>query len=164
MNLTYCFPSPLTVPFDENQLQNPASRKGRVRKKTTDLLLQACNSGRIKAVIGRSADFYGPGAVNSSLYSSFLQRMLDGKAPMFIGMGGVKHTYAYTGDVGKALVCLALDEACCGQVWHLPVSEPLTIEEITAKVNKILGSKGIDCLSISESIQTVGLAGFSKSL
>lgn len=133
-------PSPLKVPFDESHQQIPISQKGIARKKASDLLMEAHQAGRVKAVIGRSADFYGPNAVNSSFYLGFLDRMLLGKAPQSLGKVDVKHTYSYTLDNGRALVALALDDATYGQIWHLPVSEPVTMEEIVIKFNRIFGS------------------------
>jgi len=132
--------APLKVPFDENHPQNPSSKKGAIRKQIADFLMDAHKSGRIKTVIGRSADFFGPSAVNSTLYISFLERMLVGKAPQILGKIDVKHTFAYTADIGRALVALATDETTYGQAWHLPVYEPLTMIEITEKFNKSLGT------------------------
>ncbi len=131
-------PAPLSAPFDEAHLQNPTTLKGLARKQTTDLLLQAITEKRVEAVIGRSADFYGELAVNSPFYISFLQNMLKGKAPQVLGKKGVTHTYAYSGDNGKALVALALDHRTYGQVWHLPVGKPVTFDEVNAMLNKVL--------------------------
>lgn len=133
-------PEPLSLPFNEEHLQNPTTKKGLARKQTTDLLLKAIAENRIKAVIGRSADFYGESAVNSPFYISFLQNMLKGKAPQVLGKRGVTHTYAYSGDNGRALVELALDESTYGQVWHLPVGKPITFEEVNEVINKCLGT------------------------
>lgn len=133
-------PAPLAIPFDENHPQNPTTQKGIARKRTVDLLLKAIRERKINAVIGRSADFYGPYAVNSPLFISFLERMLQGKAPQSIFKPGIKHTYANTSDNGKALVALALNERTYGQVWHLPVGMPVTVEELTSIFNKELGT------------------------
>jgi nucleoside-diphosphate-sugar epimerase len=93
---------------------------------------------RIKAVIGRSADFYGEYSINSTMYISFLQNMLKGKAPQVLGQKNTVHSYAYAGDNGRALVLLALDDRCYGQVWHLPVGKPVTFEEINELMNSNL--------------------------
>jgi nucleoside-diphosphate-sugar epimerase len=131
-------PPPLIIPFNENHLQNPTSKKGIIRKDVADLLLEAVKEKNLNAVIGRSADFYGPFAVNSLLYVSYLERMLRNKAPQVIAKSGIKHTYAYTVDIGKALVLLALEPTTNGQVYHLPVDEPVTIEAIASIFNKEL--------------------------
>ena len=133
-------PAPLPVPFNENTSQQPPSKKGAVRKQIADKLLEAHNSSRIQALIARSADFYGPRATNSPMYASFLERMLKGKAPQSLAKKGVKHTYAYSLDNGRAMVQLALDDSAYGQVWHLPVGEPIAIDEILTLMNTQLGA------------------------
>lgn len=133
-------PTPLPVPFDEHTSQQPESVKGKARKRTADLMLKALEAGRIRGVIGRSADFIGAGAVNSTLVISFLDRMLKGKAPQWLGKAHVKHTYSNIDDNGRALVELALNEDCYGEVWHLPVGEAASIAELMPLFNKHLGS------------------------
>jgi nucleoside-diphosphate-sugar epimerase len=133
-------PAPLQIPFDENHPQQASAKKGIARKITADLLLKAIENKQVNAVIGRAADFYGPNASNSSWYISFLEKMLANKAPQSIAKPGVKHTYAYTADIGRALVELALTPATHGQVYHLPVGAPITIEEVTDIFNKVLGT------------------------
>jgi len=134
-------PAPLQVPFDEQHPQQPVSRKGEARKATLDLLERAMQEGKVQAVIGRSADFYGPYAYNSILYISFLERMLQGKNPQVLSSTDVPHTYGDTVDVGRALVELALAEDAYGRAWHLPVNEPITIEALTELFNQQLGTE-----------------------
>ena len=135
----YMYSQPLKTPFTESCPQNPITKKGLARKATADLLLTAIVENKIKAVIGRSADIYGEYSTNSLIYISFLENMLKGKAPQVLGKEKVKHTYSYTGDIGKALVALALDESTYGQVWHLPVGEPITIDAVNEMLNQALG-------------------------
>jgi nucleoside-diphosphate-sugar epimerase len=136
----YMYGAPLAVPFSESHSQDTHTKKGTVRKAVADQLLAAHRAGAVQAVIGRSADFYGPGATNTNLYQAVLRRMLAGKSPKSIVRVDVGHTYAYTLDSARALVNLALDESAYGQVWHLPVGEPVTIEEVTAMLNGILST------------------------
>ncbi|MCB0635656.1 MAG: NAD-dependent epimerase/dehydratase family protein [Lewinella sp.] len=133
-------PTPLPVPFDETTSQQPTTRKGQARKRTADLLMQAMAAGKVRGVIGRSADFYGPGATFSPFYIAFLERMLQGKGPQWVGRPGVRHTYANVDDNARALVALALDESTHGQAWHLPVGPPITPDEIIAIFNEQRGS------------------------
>ena len=133
-------PTPLQVPFDERHTQKPPSKKGQVRKQVLDFLSVAMKENRLQAVIGRAADFYGPHANNSLFYISYLDRMLEGKAPQSIGSPGIKHTYTNVSDVGRALVALALSPDTYGQAWHLPVGPPITIEEMTELFNQALGT------------------------
>jgi len=134
----YMYSSPLPIPFDENAPQSPSTHKGLVRKETADLMMHAMEDGSIKGLIGRSADFYGVGAVNSPFYISFLERMLQGKNPQTLSPTNIKHTYANVEDNGRALVELALSDDCYGQVWHLPVGEPITTSEMLVHFNKAM--------------------------
>jgi len=136
----YMYASPLPVPFDENTPQKPNSKKGKVRKQTADLMIRAMKENKIKGLIGRSADFYGEGAVNSSFYISFLERMLKDKDPQTLVSADIEHTYANVLDNGRALVELALNDDCYGEVWHLPVGEPITTNGMLAIFNDKLGS------------------------
>jgi nucleoside-diphosphate-sugar epimerase len=134
-------PAPLVVPMTEQHPQIQISGKGVVRREITDMLLKAHSDGRVRAVVGRSADFYGPKTVNSLLYETMFKRMLAGKAPQWLGNINALHSFSYTEDNGRALVALALDDETYGEVWHLPVNAPAsTAADIAAKLNNILGT------------------------
>lgn len=136
----YMYEHPLPVPFDEDQSQETRTVKGKIRKEIASQLLNAISEGKLDGVIGRAADFYGSHAQNSLFYISFLERMLDGKNPQLLVKPDVLHTYANTTDNGRALVELALDSSTHGQVWHLPVGEPITFNEILDICNRELDS------------------------
>lgn len=133
-------PAPLQNPITEAHPQAPMTRKGRARKRTADLLLRAFESGKLQGLIGRAADIYGPLAVNSPLYISVLDRMLQGKSPQLISPPDVPHRFACTTDLGRALVALALDETTYGEVWHLPVGPLSSMGEMITTLNTILGT------------------------
>jgi nucleoside-diphosphate-sugar epimerase len=133
-------PSPLPIPFDEDTARNPPSRKGKARKAAVEIVMAAHRAGRVKATVGRAADFYGPGALNSPFYISFLESMLKGKPPQVVMPEGPRHTYAYTGDMGRGLVELALDESTYGDEFHLPVGPAVKVSEMAALFNKELGT------------------------
>lgn len=134
-------PSPLPVPITENTQQEPTSQKGVIRKEIADMLLSAHNAGRINAVIGRSADFYGPRATTSMLYQTIFSPILSDKKTQWIGSTTAKHTLTYTLDNARALVQLALDDSAYGQAWHLPVETPaISITDLMNRLNLIQGT------------------------
>jgi nucleoside-diphosphate-sugar epimerase len=133
-------PPPLKVPFDESHPQDCTSQKGAIRKEIADYMNRAIRDERIRGVIGRAADFYGPYAVNSMIYLSLIKPMLVGKKGNTLSPLDVPHTYAYTEDLGKALVELGLNEDTYGQVWHLPVNRAITFKELTGQINELLQS------------------------
>jgi nucleoside-diphosphate-sugar epimerase len=136
----YMYANPLPIPFDESTLQLPSSKKGAVRKRTADILAQAMKQKQVEALIGRAPDFYGKTAANSVFYVLFLERILQNKNPQQLSKGDVRHTYANVSDLGRALVELALCEDCYQQVWHLPVNEPITMEQVLSIINEYLQS------------------------
>jgi len=109
---------------------NPISKKGEVRAKIATMLLDEMRSGNLKAMIVRSADFYGPGAVQSFPHVTVFERLKAGKTPQWIGNPGTVHTFTFTPDAGHAVAILGRSSEAYGQSWHLPTSkEQLTGED-----------------------------------
>jgi nucleoside-diphosphate-sugar epimerase len=133
-------PAPLPVPFDEETSRIPPSRKGKARKTAVEIVMAAHRAGRVKATVGRAADFYGPCALNSPFYINFLENMLKGKPPQVAMPEGPLHTYAYTVDMGRGLVELALDESAYGDEFHLPVGPAVKVSEMAGLFNRELGT------------------------
>ena len=108
---------------------NPISRKGEVRAKIATMLLDEMRSGNLRAMIARSADFYGPGVAQSFPHATVFQRLKAGKTPQWIGSAKAVHTFTFTPDAGSALAVLGREPQAYGHTWHLPTSkEPLTGE------------------------------------
>jgi nucleoside-diphosphate-sugar epimerase len=106
---------------------NPCSKKGEVRAKIAEMLLDEMKQGNLEAVIARSADFYGPGKVNSLVMLSVYQNFLKGKKANWLSALDKKHSHTYIPDAAKATAILGNDSRADGQVWHLPTAkEPLT--------------------------------------
>lgn len=109
---------------------NPPSRKGRVRKTVQDMIIDAIGSGRLKAMITRSADFYGPFLRGSMIGQMVISNLLKNKDPMTFGDPDRIHTFTYTPDAGRAMALLGNTPDAYGQVWHLPTTkEKLTYNQ-----------------------------------
>lgn len=123
-------------PMTEETPLNPASKKGEVRAEIAARLQAAIKSGRVRGVIGRSADFYGP---SSRISGRFFQGTLtEGKA-YWMGRPNVLRTWNYTPDNARALAILGNDERATGEVWHLPAAPAITGNEFVALAAKVLG-------------------------
>ena len=106
---------------------NPISKKGEVRAKIATMLLDEMRGDNLRAMIVRSADFYGSGAVQSFPHATVFERLRAGKAPQWIGNPNALHTFTFTPDAGHAVAVLGKLLEAYGQTWHLPTSkEPLT--------------------------------------
>lgn len=121
-------------PLTEDSPQTPTSAKGQLRSEMAAAFMVAVGSGRVEGAIGRSADMYGPGALNSSFNSTFGERhfnpLLAGKPVSILGDADQPHTYGYVPDTAAALITLGARTESLGQVWHLPAAPTSTHREL----------------------------------
>jgi nucleoside-diphosphate-sugar epimerase len=126
----------------ENTHVNPPSRKGAVRKKISDMLLEAVRDMGLQGLIARSADFYGPGNENNFINQMVLKNLNSGKKPMWFVGPDIKHSFTYTHDAGKATALLGNTPDAYGQVWHLPTdTRPVTGKEFISMIASEFGIK-----------------------
>jgi nucleoside-diphosphate-sugar epimerase len=126
----------MSNPMTESHIHKPISHKGVTRKLVADQLHN--NMKNTDIMIVRSPDFFGPGAENSVLYTSFLENMLKSKNPNFIGSTNKKHSFAYTKDIAKAIVLLTLQKDTYNQVWHVPCQQVNSINDLLIHFNQSL--------------------------
>jgi nucleoside-diphosphate-sugar epimerase len=98
----------------------PPSRKGAVRELINDMLFAAVRERNLKALIARSADFYGPDNHNNFITQMVLNNYSKGKKAMWFVSTDLKHSFTYTRDAAKATALLGNTPDAYGQIWHLP--------------------------------------------
>jgi len=104
---------------------NPCSRKGEVRARVAEAVLSAIRQRSVKAIIARSADFYGPYAGRSSTPNSLvILRMMKGEKAYWLAEASFRHSLTYTLDCAEALILLGAAEDTYNQIWHLPTAHP----------------------------------------
>lgn len=118
----------LRGPMTEQTELRPNSRKGAIRADVVRALDAAASRG-LDVTIGRSADFYGPGATTSAFNMFGLAPIARGKAGTWLVDADQPHSLTYTPDLGEALAVLGTDPAARGRTWHLPTAPPLTGRE-----------------------------------
>ncbi|MDD5362724.1 MAG: NAD-dependent epimerase/dehydratase family protein [Ignavibacteria bacterium] len=104
----------------ENTPVNPVSRKGVIRAEIADALMKETTRGNLRALIARSADFYGPGAGNTFLKMLVFDKLKEKEKASWLGNAEVFHSFTYTPDAGKATALLGNTPDAYNQVWHLP--------------------------------------------
>lgn len=133
--------APTTQPITEALPWAPVTRKGKVRVAMDERLLAAHRSGEVQAAIGRASDFFGPGALNSSVAGDrFFGALLAGKSIQWIGRLDMPHTLSYIDDFGRGLVTLGARPEALGQSWHIPAAEPVTGHEF---LNLLFAEAGV---------------------
>ncbi|PVD50339.1 NAD-dependent dehydratase [Terrimonas sp.] len=108
---------------------NPPSKKGKVRAQLVQMINKAMAEKGLKAIIARSADFYGPGAKNGILNILVINNYIKGKTANWQSNAHKIHSATYTPDAAKATAILGNTESAYNQVWHLPT----TAERLTGK-------------------------------
>lgn len=114
----------VTGKIHENLPYNAVTKKGRIRARMSLSALEAHKTGKIRLVIGRGSDFFGPQVLNSTLGERAIYPALEGKTAKLFGRLDIPHTYTYIDDFGSALVILGESEDALGQVWHVPNDSP----------------------------------------
>jgi nucleoside-diphosphate-sugar epimerase len=114
----------------EESLVNPPSRKGEVRKKIAQMIMEEVKAGKLLALIARSADFYGPDNNKSFVNEMVYKNLLKGKAANWFIDADKKHSFTYTPDAAKATALLGNTNDAFNTIWHLPTDKnPLTGRE-----------------------------------
>ena len=122
---------------------NPVSKKGKIRAEISDLIMRKVEEGTLTALIARSADFYGPNILTTSMLTEAVFKPLNaGKKANWMSSVKFKHSFTYTPDAAKATAILGNSDKAYNQVWHLPTADnPMTGKEWIETIAKEMGAK-----------------------
>jgi len=124
----------------EDTPYNPCSRKGEVRARIATTFQDEVKRGELRGLIVRSADFYGPGAVQSLPHATVTTRLKAGKTPQWVGNSQAVHTFTYTRDAARTVALLGNTPSAYGQTWHaLTSQEPMTGAEYVRLACELAG-------------------------
>jgi nucleoside-diphosphate-sugar epimerase len=142
----------------ESTPMNPSSKKGEVRKRLDEMILAEVGKGNLKAIIARSADFYGPDTPLSFVNVMVFENIRKGSKALWMMNDKVKHSLTYTPDAGKATAILGNTESAYNQIWHLPTDRnALTGKGFIEKTASEFGSRPSSMVLSRWMIQLVGL-------
>jgi len=131
----YLYDAEKLSPMIEETEINPPSKKGKVRTQIVQMLMHEAETGQLKALIARAADFYGPGISNSLFNEVVVKNLKAGKKANWFCSLKYKHNFTFTPDAAKATALLGNTENAYGEVWHLPTVPALPMKkwiELTA--------------------------------
>jgi nucleoside-diphosphate-sugar epimerase len=123
-------------PITEDLPYNAKGPKGKTRAKMATKLMQAHNEGKVKVVIGRASDFFGPRVLNSILGERVFIPAIKGKTINLLGRIDQPHTFTYIKDFAKGLVTLSANKSTFGEVWHIPSAKTITTQKFLYRVFK----------------------------
>src|SRR5215218_5765057 len=119
----------------------PNTRKGAVRAKMSEELMEAHTSGKVRVAIGRASDAFGPRVLVSAAGEQVFGRAVEGKSAQLAGDPDQPHTYTYVPDIGRGLVILGEREEALGLAWHLPSPETLTTRQFVDMIFEEVASQ-----------------------
>jgi len=110
----------------EDTPYHPISKKGEVRAKVAEQLMEEAKAGNIQASIGRAADFYGAQSLNSFYDGMVLAKYAQGGRAMWLGDAATKHSFTYIPDAAEGMFLLGQHPETDNQIWHLPTAPALS--------------------------------------
>ncbi|WP_225823751.1 NAD-dependent epimerase/dehydratase family protein [Streptomyces naphthomycinicus] len=118
---------------------NATGAKGRMRAALDEKYLAAHRAGRARVVLGRSADFVGPGVLNSTLGGAVFPGALTGGEVVGLGDIDLPHSYTDIRGVAAGLTALGENPEGDGRVWHLPTAPARTTREVFRMIEERIG-------------------------
>lgn len=128
------------IPATEEHLLAAMSKKGQLRNTIERKLMDAHQAGKVRVVIPRFPDYYGPNVTNK-LVAPIFEVALAGKKASWFGKLDVPHDFVYIEDAAAACVLLGATDSACGQAWHVPGAGPLTGRQFLEMAFKAAGTK-----------------------
>src|SRR6266700_889358 len=126
--------APTSQPLTEESLQAPVTRKGKLRKQLAETILAAHTRGQIKATIGRTPDFYGPGVRTSAVGEQFFTAVVEGRRVPWLGKLDVPHVLAFVEDTARGLLVLGTHEEALGSEAAGVPAKPLAVPGLMLRV------------------------------
>ena len=124
-------------PIREDSPYQYHTKKGKVRAEMAQAVLDAHASGKLRAVIGRASNFFGP--EDRAVNDFAIRPALLGKTINLIGRMDQPHTFSYVLDFGKLLAELGTHDEAFGQVWFAPSPAPVTQAEFVKMLEAEIG-------------------------
>jgi nucleoside-diphosphate-sugar epimerase len=144
------------IPATEDHPLAATGKKGKLRIVLERKLMDAHNNGKVKVVIPRFPDYYGPNVTNKLMKPIFMAA-LSGKKASWIGNLDVRHDLVFIEDAAAACIMLGENASAHVEVWHVPGAGPITGREFIDMAFKAAGNKPNIGLLSGRSIRVAGL-------
>lgn len=126
-------------PIREDTPVRPRAKKGELRARMAQEVMDAHRRGDIQATTLRSSDYYGPGVLGSAMGEMIFGNLKAGKKAQVGGAADVPHSWAYIEDVGRAAAMLGTRLEALGEVWIAPHAPARTQGEMVHLAAEALG-------------------------
>jgi nucleoside-diphosphate-sugar epimerase len=148
---------PGASPLTEQTPATSTTKKGSLRARLAAELLDEHESGRLRVVIGRSSDYFGPRGLNCAVGKRFFETLLAGKKTQWYGSLDQPHTLSYLPDLARAYVILGTRPEAEGCIWHTPAAAPVTGREFISAAAEAAGVEPQPAILSERSVTFYGL-------
>jgi nucleoside-diphosphate-sugar epimerase len=134
----YSYGVPQTQKVSETHPRAPVSVKGQMRKEQEDIAMAAHGKGRLKSMVIRLPDFYGPYA-DLSLANPIFHAALAGKTANWLGPAGAPHEFMFVPDTAPVILELASHDDCYGEAWNFAGPGEISALAFIQKIYQAVG-------------------------
>lgn len=140
MDNLYAFGAGAAMPMREDTPLRPTGRKGLVRADMATSLMNDHQTGKLRAVIVRASDFYGPGVLRSAFGERTVPNVMAGKKVALLGSPDVPHVVSYMPDVASTFVAVITQARAAGHTWLVPNAPAVTQRETVEAFARAAGT------------------------
>jgi nucleoside-diphosphate-sugar epimerase len=130
---------PGSSPMTEQSPTTAAGKKGSLRARLAEEVLAEHASGRLRAVVARAPDYFGPHGVRCALGRRFFTDLLAARKTQWFKALDQPHSLSYLPDLARAFVVLGTRAEADGEVWHVPVCATVTGREFIEAAARAAG-------------------------
>ncbi len=117
-------------PISEASPEQALGSSGKLRVSLSSLLRSEIGKKKVKIIIARSPDIYGPRVLGFPLGEAVFGNAVSAKPLAFAGRLDMPHSFIFVRDLARSLVVLANNEDAIGKTWHLPSPQTVTQGQI----------------------------------
>lgn len=121
-------------PMTEDMPSRPVSDRGVLRAWLAEKVMAAHAAGRVRTVIGRAPELYGP-RVESLLGRNIFGPAMSGRPALWVGELDQPLTPMLVSDFAHGLANLGEAEQALGSIWHLPTPKATTGRQFFALIS-----------------------------
>ncbi len=132
---------PVDADLVESLPLRATTKKGAVRARMYLDLVEAHQNGRIRMVVARASDFFGPHVDGSAFGERFVTQVRTGKKVDILGDPDALHTVTFVPDLAEAMVRLAEAPHAWGRAWHVPNAPAVSQRELVDLAARAAGTQ-----------------------
>jgi nucleoside-diphosphate-sugar epimerase len=132
---------PVDTALTERLPLQATTKKGAVRARMHLDLVEAHRAGRIRMVVARASDFFGPHVDGSAFGERFVSQVIVGKKVDILGDPDARHSVTFVPDLAAAMVRLVDEPDAWGRAWHVPNAPAVTQRELVEIAARAAGTQ-----------------------